>query len=109
MEIFEPDRLPSLAEFLGELVGAAQVEPELGDVFGSPDAAQRNPGFGLAVSEIKADLPFELDLIEEQGAWQLDAAPPTQKIETSVMPVLHRLRIRVVLDDGERGLDTVES
>jgi hypothetical protein len=63
----------------------------------------------LAVSEIKLDLPFELDLLQEQGAWQLDAAPPTQKIETTVMPVWHRLRLRVSLENGERNHDTVES
>jgi hypothetical protein len=97
MEIFEPDRLPSLAEFLGEVASAAGVEPE------GAGAEQ------LAVSEIKVDLPFELDLVQSDGAWQLDAAPPTQWIETTVMPVWHRIRLRVTLDDGERSLDTVES
>lgn len=96
-DIFGSDRLPSLADFLGELVGAVSVEPEAGgEVM-------------FAVGEIKADMPFELDVLQEQGVWQLDAAPPTQKIETTVMPVFHRLRIRVSLDDGERSLDPVES
>lgn len=110
--IFESDRLPALADFLGEVASAASVEPEVaGDAMlaGSPDAAQLNPGFGLVVSEIKVDLPIELDLVEEQGAWQLDAAPPTQLMETSVMPVLHRVRMTVSLDNGERSFDTVES
>ncbi len=91
------DRLPSLADFLGELVGAACAEPEVeGDV-------------SMIVSEIKVDLPIELNLMQEQGAWQLDAAPPTQKIETTVMPVWHRVRLRVSVDNGERSLDPVES
>lgn len=96
-EIFEFDRLPALADFLGELASAASVEPET--------AGEEM----LAVSEIKVDLPIELNLIQDNGAWQLDAAPPTQLVETSVMPVLHRVRMTVSLDNGERGLYTVES
>lgn len=96
-EIDPSDRLPSLADFLAELAGAASVDPEV--------AGEET----LAVSEIKLDLPIELDLLQEQGVWQLDAAPPTQKIETTVMPVWHRVRLRVRVDDGERSLDTVES
>ena len=61
------------------------------------------------VSEIKVDLPIELNVLQEQGVWQLDAAPPTQKIETTVMPVWHRVRLRVSVDNGERNLDPVES
>jgi hypothetical protein len=96
-EIDPADRLPSLGTFLGELAGAACAEPaESGDTF-------------LFVSEIGLALPFELDLLEEGGMWQLDASPPTQKIETTIMPVWHRVRIRVRVDDGERGLDPVES
>jgi hypothetical protein len=87
------DRLPSLADLLSELAGAASIDPRAeGDEM-------------LAVSEIKVDLPIELDLLEERGAWQLDAAPPSQKVATTVMPVWHRVRLRVSLDNGERDLD----
>lgn len=96
-EIDPTDRLPTLGEFFGELAGAACAEPA------------RSPDGVLFVREIALDLPFELDLLEESGAWQLDASPPTQKIETTIMPVWHRVRIRVRVDDGERGLESVES
>ena len=105
MKIFESDRLPALAAFLGELASAADAGPEAG----SPDEALLNPGLFLAVSEIKVDLPFELDLVQDSNTWRLDAAPPTQWIETTVMPVWHRVRMTVSLDDGQRSLDTVES
>lgn len=105
MKIFESDRLPGLADFLGGLASAASAEPEAD----SPDEAQLNQGFVLAVSELKVDLPVELDLVEDNSVWRLDAAPPTQWIETTVMPVWHRVRMTVSLDDGERGLDSVES
>ncbi len=95
-EIDAADRLPALADFIAELAGAALEDP---------------PGDGGActASEIAFDLPFELDLLEEQGVWQLDAAPPTQKLETTLMPVWHRVRIRVSLDDGRSGISAVES
>jgi hypothetical protein len=91
------DRLPALAEFLAELAGAASVDP---------DSAGEET---ISVSEIKVDLPIELNLLEELGRWQLDAAPPSQKIETTVMPVWHRVRLRVTVNNGERDLEPVES
>lgn len=96
-EILESDRLPSLADFLSELASAASVDA---------DSAGEET---IWVSEIKVDLPIELNVLQEQGVWQLDAAPPTQKIETTVMPVWHRVRLRVSVDHGERSLDPVES
>jgi len=97
IEINLADRLPSLADFLAELADAATVDPEVsGDDM-------------MLVSEIKVDLPLEMNLMQEQGVWQLDVAPPTQKIATTVMPVWHRVRLRVSVDHGERNLDPVES
>ncbi len=86
------DRLPRLAEFLGELASAASVDAD------SPFEETTQ------VSEIKVDLPIELNLFQERGGWQLDASPPTQKVETTVMPVWHRVKLRVTLDDGGTNL-----
>jgi hypothetical protein len=90
------DRLPTLAGFLAELASAASVDS---------DSTEEE---SILVSEIKVDLPIELNLLQEEGVWQLDAAPPTQKTETTVMPVWHRVRLRVTLD-GERSLEPMES
>ncbi len=92
------DRLPSLAEFVGELAAAASVDHDA-----SIDAEM------FYVDSIQLELPFELDLVQENGVWQIDAAPPTQIVDTTVMPVLHRVRMTVSLDDGERSIDSVES
>ena len=91
------DRLPALADFLGAITSGVRIDP---------DSAEEETIF---VREIKIDLPIELNLMQELGEWQLDAAPPTQKIETTVMPVWHRLRLRVTLDNGERNLEPLES
>lgn len=96
-EIFESDRLPSLADFLTVLAEAATIDPEAS-------------GYDMMlVSELKVELPIELNLVQEQGAWQFDAAPPMQKIETTVMPIWHQMRLKVSVDHGERNLDPVES
>jgi hypothetical protein len=95
-EMLESDGLPSLSDFLGELASAVNVDPEM-------------IGEQTIVSEIKVDLPFELHVSQELTKWQLDAAPPTQIIETTVMPVWHRMRMTVSLNDGRRGLEAVES
>ena len=91
------DRLPALMELVSDLADAASVDPvSAGDEM-------------ILVSEIKVDLPIELNLLEESGVWQIDASPPTQKIETTVMPVWHRVRLTVSVDNGERNIDPMGS
>ncbi|MEQ8403459.1 MAG: hypothetical protein RKE49_00065 [Oceanicaulis sp.] len=78
--------LPSLAAFVAELSGA--------------EAAAEA---GLTVTTLSVDLPMELSLGVEDGAVRAIAAgPPTQRTETTVMPVFHRLRLTLALDDAER-------
>ena len=96
-EIDESDRLPPLSEFLAELVGVVNFD------------ADSEIEEAVSISEMTIDLPFELGLLQELDAWQLDAAPPTQKFETTVMPVWHRVRLRVAVEDGERSFEPVES
>jgi len=91
------DRLPSLSAFLSELAGAAVVEP----MCAGEEA--------IVVSEIKVTMPIEMVFVQEQGLMQIDASPPTQKIETTMMPVWHQVRIRVSLDNDEHRRDLLES
>lgn len=97
-------RLPPLAEFLAELVGAAAESP--GEDIENPGATS-----SFRVSRLRVDLPVELDLRsgggsgggegeESGGGMILEGSPPTQTTWTSVLPVLHRLRLTVVADDG---------
>lgn len=89
-------RLPTLGSLISELAGAASVIPE-------------SAGEVLLVREIALDLPVEIELADENGEWRIEAAPPTQLIETTVLPVWHRVQLRVSLDDGERSRESLEA
>ena len=55
----------------------------------------------LRVEEVRLDLPVEVDVgVAEDGRARVGAAPPTQRLRTSVMPVFHRMRVTVI-----RGVD----
>ena len=82
------DRLPSLAELVGSLAEAAATSDD-----GGPQ--------GLFLSDLRLELPLELDLLEEAGRLALDAAPPLQRTETTVMPVWHRLAVHIEADHGD--------
>lgn len=64
------------------------------------DAAGRRTGETLVVSDFTFDSPVELDLrVGPGGDPVLGAGPPTQWIETTVMPVFHHLIVRIALED----------
>lgn len=66
-----------------------------------PDARKDDSlGITCSVSRIKLDLPFEVGIrTADSGDVALGCAPPTQKIETGIMPVFHRLRITLEPND----------
>ena len=58
----------------------------------------------LRTEEVLLDLPVELELrVAEDGSVRIGGAPPTQRIRTSVMPVFHRMRLRVVRGEPRGG------
>lgn len=57
----------------------------------------------LCVDRIVVDFPLELQVeISQEENLILGAAPPTQRIETSFMPVFHRLKITIGRREGSR-------
>lgn len=59
-------------------------------------------GIAMTVENIAIDLPVELEIIvDENGKVALAGAPPTQQTETTILPVLHQLRINLVSNNGE--------
>lgn len=81
--------LPRLSSFVLELTGVG-------------GAAGRD---AAAVTELALDLPVELDVWPlADGGVHLGLSTPTQIVATTVMPVLHRLVLRVTAEDdpGER-------
>ena len=60
------------------------------------DATGDPTGDTVTVSEVAFDLPIELDIrVDEGGVRELGISPPTQIVETTVMPVFHRLTVRI--------------
>lgn len=55
----------------------------------------------VRTTEVALDLPIELEVrYGDDGVLLIDIAPPTQQVETSVMPVFHRLMIQVGIEDA---------
>ena len=55
------------------------------------------------VEQIKVDMPIELRVSEDEAGQVLVAASaPSQRTETTVVPVFHRMQLRIVKDrDGD--------
>lgn len=61
-------------------------------------------GFACSVTNVQVDMPVEMALkVDDNGNVDLASAPPTQQIETTIFPVLHRMRLNLVAgNDQER-------
>lgn len=59
-------------------------------------------GRALVLDELSVDLPFEMTVeAGPDGALRIGTSPPTQLVETSVMPVWHRVRLRIAAEPAE--------
>ncbi|MDJ0702775.1 MAG: hypothetical protein QNJ46_05795 [Leptolyngbyaceae cyanobacterium MO_188.B28] len=62
-----------------------RVDPETGQV--------------LTVEQIKVDMPIELRVeVDESGQVKLKGSAPTQRTETTLLPVFHQLQLHIVED-----------
>lgn len=57
----------------------------------------------MTVEQVKLNMPVEINIaVDDQGKVTLNGSPPTQRTETTILPVFHQLKLRVVRDeDGE--------
>jgi len=57
-----------------------------------------------SVEQIRLDLPLEfLVQSDADGKLRVLGSPPTQRTETTILPVFHRMVIRVTRDGAEDG------
>jgi hypothetical protein len=79
------DDVPGLADLVFGMVGAAMdAQPEDSELVGT-----------VIVESMTMELPVEL-YVRANGS--VVSTPPRQKIETTILPVWHRLKLRVVED-----------
>jgi hypothetical protein len=99
--LFPEDQDPSLSLLLEDFL-TPQIEL-------APDPLAQDQLLGLYVSELSLDLPIEIQTLrDDQQQLALGTTPPTQWIETSVEPVLHRVRVTLALDESDEGAPVPE-
>ncbi|NER30146.1 MAG: hypothetical protein F6J89_21625 [Symploca sp. SIO1C4] len=61
--------------------------------------ADSQTGSTMHVEAVKLEMPLELGVqADETGKLSLNGSAPTQTVETTIMPVFHRLKLRVEVD-----------
>ncbi|MGK7953860.1 MAG: hypothetical protein AB4063_01120 [Crocosphaera sp.] len=54
----------------------------------------------MMIEKVKVDMPVEIKvLVEDDGVTTIKSNAPTQSMETTIMPVFHRMRLTVELED----------
>ena len=54
----------------------------------------------MAIEQVKVEMPVEINvLVNDDGQTSLKSNAPTQSTETTIMPVFHRLKLTVELDE----------
>lgn len=60
-------------------------------------------GAGLVVTEAELEIPLEVASVVRRGELVFFAAPPHTRWQSGVLPPVQSSRLRVVLDEEERG------
>jgi hypothetical protein len=59
-------------------------------------------GYAMTLEQVTVDMPIELKVaVNPDGTVKLISSPPTQLVQTTIMPVFHHMRLRVVREDDE--------
>ncbi|MBW4419904.1 MAG: hypothetical protein KME13_11845 [Myxacorys californica WJT36-NPBG1] len=59
-------------------------------------------GCVMTIEQLTVDMPIELKVtVNPDGTVQVKGSPPTQLVNTTVMPVWHQMRLRIVREDDE--------
>lgn len=75
------DPLPPLGRFMADILALDDADD------------------GLAIASMTIAMPIELDLTHDRGlVLAIGGAPPTQQIETTVLPVFHHLQFTLMAD-----------
>ncbi len=96
----EEDLFPSLSGMLEEVL-TPQIMVDNENQISQDDTL----AYAMYVDTLTLDLPIEIQTLrDEEKQMQLGVSPPTQWLETSVMPVWHRVRVTLECDEhGEKG------
>ncbi|MBC8137112.1 MAG: hypothetical protein H8F28_14630 [Fibrella sp.] len=89
----------------GPLLSFADFMNVLGDHGGVvTGVAEQDTGVRMTVTELAYDLPMELRVrTDAGGGLVLRGGPPTQRVETTIFPVLHRIRVRLARTEETLG------
>lgn len=56
-------------------------------------------GLVMTIEQLTVDMPIELKVtVNNDGKVNIKGSPPTQLVKTTVMPVFHQMRLRIVKD-----------
>jgi hypothetical protein len=67
------------------MVNISEIQGELKDDISS-----------MSIESIKIEMPFELDVrVDANDRLVLGGSPPTQQLETSFMPVFHKMKVNI--------------
>lgn len=82
------------------LISLSDVVQQLADL--TDRLEDPNTGQTLEIEQVIVNLPIELNVsVTDEGTVTLYSSPPTQTIETTVIPVFHRMSLRIVATNGQ--------
>lgn len=82
------------------LMPVAQLVEELTDY--EKQIVDPQTGYAMTIEQLMVDMPIELKVtVNQDGSVNLKSSPPTQLVKTTIMPVFHQMRLRVVREDGD--------
>ena len=82
---------------MNSLTQMIQQLADLTDRLEDPETGQT-----LEIEQVTVKLPIELNVaITDENTVNLYSSPPTQTVETTILPVFHHMKLTIVATDGQ--------
>src|SRR5262245_30959787 len=98
-----PEKSPDYSLIDPKLIPIAEMNASLSEL----DGAIEDDGMGvkMSIEAVAVEMPIEFVVMTGvNGELVLGSAPPTQTIETTYMPVFHKVKLGIqILTDEEHG------
>ncbi len=83
-----------------DFISFSDLVEDLSDIDGSIKGVFNDDAVNMEIEEVEMEVPVELSIsVDDMGKVTLGGTPPQYSVETTIMPVFHQLKLKLITID----------